>query len=132
MQGTQLINISQNLYFSQGADANRNYGFHWNEGGSSNDKCSDTYHGPEAWSEIETVHVRDYLLQRKGDWIFYNSIHSYSQLILLPWGWSNTLPDDYQELFTLAQKGGDALQAVHGKVYEVCVFTGPSSIILID
>jgi len=106
------------IFGCKGADANRNYGFHWNEGGSSNDKCSDTYHGPEAWSEIETVHVRDYLLQRKGDWIFYNSIHSYSQLILLPWGWSNTLPDDYQELFTLAQKGGDALQAVHGKVYE--------------
>merc|ERR1712107_698563 len=102
------------IFGCKGADANRNYGFHWNEGGSSNDKCSDTYHGPEAWSEIETVHVRDYLLQRKGDWIFYNSIHSYSQLILLPWGWSNTLPDDYQELFTLAQKGGDALHNQHG------------------
>ena len=58
-------------------------------------------------------------MQRQGDWIFYNSIHSYSQLVLLPWGYTNTLPDDYQELLALAQKGADALQAVHGKTYEV-------------
>jgi len=107
------------IFGCKGADANRNYGFHWNEGGSSNDKCSDTYHGPEAWSEIETVHVSNYILQRKGDWIFYNSIHSYSQLVLLPWGFTNDLPDDYQELKTLADKGADALKAVHGKTYEV-------------
>jgi len=103
----------------KGADANRNYGHHWNEGGSSNDKCSDTYHGPAAWSEIETVHVSNYILQRQSDWIFYNSIHSYSQLVLLPWGYTNDLPDDYQEMFTLAQKGADALTSVHGKTYEV-------------
>ena len=36
----------------QGVDANRNWGFHWNEGGSDNDKCSDTYHGPAAFSEV--------------------------------------------------------------------------------
>jgi len=107
------------IFGCKGVDANRNYGFHWNEGGSSNDKCSDTYHGPEAWSEIETVHVSNYLLNRTGDWIFYNSIHSYSQLVLLPWGYTNDLPDDYQQLKALADKGADALFAVHGKTYEV-------------
>ena len=55
----------------------------------------------------------------KSDWIFYNSIHSYSQLVLLPWGYTNDLPDDYQEMLTLAQKGADALFNVHGKTYEV-------------
>ena len=28
-------------------------------------RCSDTYHGPAAWSEIETVHVSNYILQRQ-------------------------------------------------------------------
>jgi len=107
------------IFGCKGVDANRNYGHHWNEGGSSNDKCSDTYHGPAAWSEIETVHVSNYILQRQSDWIFYNSIHSYSQLVLLPWGYTNDLPDDYQEMLTLAQKGADALFNVHGKTYEV-------------
>jgi len=102
----------------KGVDANRNWGYHWNEGGSSNDKCSDTYHGPEAWSEIENVNIRDYIAARKDKIVFYNSIHSYSQLILLPWGFTNTLPDDYEEMLELALKGSDALTAVHGKTYE--------------
>ena len=36
-----------------GTDANRNWGYHWNDGGSSNNGCSDTYHGSEAFSEVE-------------------------------------------------------------------------------
>ena len=103
----------------QGADANRNYGHHWNEGGSSNDRCSDTYHGPEAWSEVENVHVSNYIMTRQKDWIFYNSIHSYSQLVLLPWGYTNTLPDDYNEMLEIALRGEAALEAVHGKTYDV-------------
>eukprot|EP00090_Calanus_glacialis_P035855 TRINITY_DN6115_c0_g1_i1.p1 TRINITY_DN6115_c0_g1~~TRINITY_DN6115_c0_g1_i1.p1 ORF type:complete len:424 (-),score=112.63 TRINITY_DN6115_c0_g1_i1:138-1409(-) len=102
----------------KGVDANRNWGFHWNEGGSSNDKCSDTYHGPSAFSEVENVAVSNFLLTIKDSLIFYNSIHSYSQLILLPWGFQQTPPDDYEEMLALALKGGDALTAVHGETYE--------------
>ena len=47
-----------------GTDANRNFGHHWNTGGSSADKCFDTYHGPSAFSEPETAAVRDFLLAR--------------------------------------------------------------------
>jgi murein tripeptide amidase MpaA len=103
----------------KGVDANRNWGFHWNEGGSSSDKCSDTYHGPEAFSEPENVNVRNFIETRRGDWLFYNSIHSYSQLILLPWGYTNDLPEDYDQMYELFMKGSDALTAVHGKTYEV-------------
>jgi len=102
-----------------GVDANRNWGFHWNEGGSDNDKCSDTYHGPAAFSEPENVNVRDFINANKEQIVFYNSIHSYSQLILLPWGYTRDPPADYNELYALAMKGSDALTATHGKVYEV-------------
>jgi len=102
----------------KGVDANRNWGFHWNEGGSSNDKCSDTYHGPSAFSEVENVHVSKFIEARKEQLIFYNSIHSYSQLILLPWGYQSQTPDDYDTMYELALKGGDALHDVHGKTYE--------------
>ena len=108
----------------KGVDANRNWGFHWNEGGSSNDKCSDTYHGPSAFSEVENVAVSNFLLTVKDSLIFYNSIHSYSQLILLPWGFQQTPPDDYEEMLALALKGGDALTAVHGMTYEVFLDIG--------
>jgi len=106
------------IFGCKGVDANRNWGFHWNEGGSSNDKCSDTYHGPEAWSEIENVNVRDFIDARKDKFVFYNSIHSYSQLILLPWSYTSELADNYDYMYELAMKGSDALTAVHGKYYE--------------
>jgi len=102
----------------KGVDANRNWGYHWNEGGSSNDKCSDTYHGPSAWSEVENVAISNFILGIKQEIIFYNSIHSYSQLILLPWGFQSQTPDDYDQMYELALRGGDALTAVHGKTYE--------------
>ena len=104
---------------SKGVDANRNYGFHWNKGGSSADPCAQTYRGPKAWSEIETQNVRNYILKRKGEWIFYNSIHSYSQLIILPWSYTTSRPSNFNVLNEVADKGTKALKMVHGKTYKV-------------
>ena len=67
-------------------------------GGASNDKCFDTYHGPEAFSEVEAQAARDYILQLNGTIQYYNSQHSYSQLILLPWAWTSEPPDNSFEL----------------------------------
>ena len=44
---------SKNGGLCKGADANRNYGFHFDDGGSSDSACSDTYHGSKAFSEVE-------------------------------------------------------------------------------
>merc|ERR1712168_1257847 len=46
----------------KGVDPNRNWGFKWSLIGSSSNKCSNKYHGPSPFSEIEVVNVRDYLL----------------------------------------------------------------------
>ena len=94
----------------------RNWGFHWNTGGSSSNPCADTYMGSEAFSEVENRNVRDFLWANKDQIKFYNNIHSYrslqnclpvkdthghlfnSQLILLPWGWGYDLPDNIDDL----------------------------------
>jgi len=102
-----------------GTDANRNWGFHWNTGGSSSNPCADTYMGSEAFSEVENRNVRDFLLANKEQIKFYNNLHSYSQLILLPWGWGYDLPDNIDDLTRMANLGHDALKAVHNKEYEV-------------
>jgi len=107
------------ILLCKGVDANRNWGFHWNEGGSSGDKCSDTYHGPEAFSEVENRNVRDFILTIKDKLVFYNTLHSYSQLILLPWSYTDTPPDNYAELLEIATLGADSLHDTHGKTYEV-------------
>ena len=88
----------------KGTDANRNYGYHWNDGGSSNLGCSDTYMGPEAFSEVENRNVRDFILAHKDQIKFFNSIHSYSQLILLPWGFTTSNAPGYENLMNLATK----------------------------
>ena len=64
----------------------------FSETGSSNNKCSDTYHGPEAFSEIEAQNVRDYVLALEPVPVLAQCLHSYSQLFLWPFGYENGGP----------------------------------------
>jgi len=103
----------------QGTDANRNWDFHWSETGASGDSCSQTYYGPEPFSEVETRNVRDFVSAHKDQIKFYQTLHSYSQLILMPWGYTTSHAPGYDAMFDLGNRGNDALFAVHGKFYEV-------------
>ncbi|WP_189154151.1 M14 family zinc carboxypeptidase [Lentzea pudingi] len=87
---------------SRGVDLNRNAGSHWGEVGSSTSKCSETYRGPRADSEVEVQALES--LWRKlyrdtrapGDTAAASadttgavvSMHSYGDYVLFPWGWS--------------------------------------------
>jgi hypothetical protein len=92
-----------------GVDTNRNWAFHWNEGGASGDTCSETYRGtsrsshsfaiaivivttgsrtrlhlggaagPKSFSEPEVTALADYI-SAQGNVKGYADIHSYSQL----------------------------------------------------
>jgi len=110
---------SGGLFHCFGCDPNRNWGFKWGTGGSSSNPCSDTYMGSEAFSEVENRNMRDFLMANKDQIKFYNNIHSYSQLVLLPWGWTIEQPDNYDDLFRMANIGNDALNGVHGTSFEV-------------
>merc|ERR1712059_245094 len=93
--------------------------FHGGEAGSSGSSCSETYHGPEAFSEVEARNVRDWVAARSDNIKFYQTLHSYSQLILMPWGYTTTHAPEYAAMLALANDGYDALHAVHNKYYEV-------------
>lgn len=69
----------------RGVDLNRNYGYKFNTGGSSSRPSSDTYHGGSAFSEPETQAIRDFIKSRPNLKIMM-SYHSFSNLILYPWG----------------------------------------------
>jgi len=78
---------------SFGVDLNRNYGHQWgfDNSGSSPTPTSETYRGPAAWSEPETVNNRDFIASlgsRLGVWL---SNHTYGKLWLWPWGYTSTL-----------------------------------------
>ena len=36
------------------------------------------------------------------------------QMVLLPWGWTQAKPDNYDDIYSLAMAGVEALTAVHG------------------
>lgn len=66
---------------------NRNFGFHWNEGGSSSVGCSDTFHGGAAFSEIESQNVRDAILGVASQAQVYLTFHAYGQYWLTPYAY---------------------------------------------
>lgn len=70
----------------RGVDLNRNYDFLWSSGiGTSSSPCSDVFKGPGAFSEPETRNVR-WLLDTYTNIECFIDVHSYSELVLYPWG----------------------------------------------
>ena len=63
--------------------------------------------------------VRDFVLERKDQIKFFNTIHSYSQLVLLPWGNSYDDAPGIDKMQAMADKANEALFAVHGTQFDV-------------
>jgi len=78
-------NRRKNQDGTYGVDLNRNYAKGFGGDGSSSSPSSDTYHGPEAFSEPETKSVRDWVRARKKATVLL-SFHTFSELILWPFG----------------------------------------------
>lgn len=79
---------------NDGVDINRNYGHQWgfDNLGSSGTPTSATYRGPSAFSEPETQVQRDIVVALQPKTGF--SFHTYSDLLLHPWGYATTAPPD--------------------------------------
>jgi len=103
---------------SWGVDLNRNSDFKWGSLGASSNPCAETYHGPSPSSEPEVQAIQNYVLsifpdQRgpadsdpapadaMGTFI---TLHSYSQLVLWPWGWTSNPAPNRTALRTLGRK----------------------------
>jgi murein tripeptide amidase MpaA len=70
----------------KGVDLNRNYDFLWDSGiGTSTNSVTEIYRGKEASSEPETKNVL-HLINKYQNISCVLDIHSYSELILYPWG----------------------------------------------
>ncbi|WP_181776465.1 M14 family zinc carboxypeptidase [Amycolatopsis pittospori] len=88
--GHDIVLSAENLRMWRGnsrrVDLNRNYDFLFDSGiGTSPDPASDVYRGPHAFSEPETRNVR-WLLDAFPHITAVLDLHSYSELILYPWG----------------------------------------------
>jgi carboxypeptidase T len=72
---------------SYGVDLNRNYGYQWGGPGSSGYTWDETYRGTAAFSEPETDAIRDWIVAHPVCTEIV-SYHSYSELVLYPWGYT--------------------------------------------
>jgi len=112
-------NYCQYYQSSRGADLNRNFAFQWSApGGASQFECDDTYRGilPASEPETQAIQAYDRLLfpDQRGTQAsdaapitatgVFIDLHSYGDLILWPWGYTdNRAPNDLQ-LGWLGQK----------------------------
>ncbi|OQC36064.1 MAG: Zinc carboxypeptidase precursor [Acidobacteria bacterium ADurb.Bin051] len=104
---------------SRGADLNRNFEFKWGCcGGSSTNPCDDTYRGAAPASEPETMAIQAYMRtifpDQRGPLPsdpapadatgLYIDLHSYSELVLWPWGYTYSAAPNGTALQTLGRK----------------------------
>lgn len=105
---------------SFGVDLNRNWPYEWGGPGSSGNPNSETYRGTAPASEPETQVVRDFFLAHP-EIIAHIDFHSYSQLILFPFGYEDDPPDppepDHTRLVNLGAGMADAILATTGEPY---------------
>lgn len=101
-----------------GADLNRNFAYLWGGAGSSSSQCSETYRGASAASEPETRAIQNYMSSIFDDHNgsapeqpvaddasgLYIDIHSYSELVLWPWGHTTVAAPNGTQLQTLGRK----------------------------
>jgi carboxypeptidase T len=90
-------NRSHNRDGSYGVDLNRNYGYMWGTGGASRDGDSDVYMGPQPFSEPETQVIKNFI-ESKTNVTELLSFHTFSELVLYPWGYSYDPVADQRDL----------------------------------
>ncbi|XP_028650716.1 carboxypeptidase A1-like [Erpetoichthys calabaricus] len=99
-----------------GVDPNRNWQIGFGGPGTSTNPCDETYCGPFAHSESEVRSIADFILFH-GNFKAMITIHSYSQMLMFPNGYTSTPVPNKEELHTLAKSAVDALASVYGTTY---------------
>lgn len=89
------------------------------ENGASSNECDDIYAGPVPFSESETSALRDFVLANASRIKLYLTFHSWGQYLLYPWGYTSSLPSDWQELDDLAVQVDNAIASLAGTRYTI-------------
>lgn len=110
---------TQYSIFCYGADPNRNWPYQWMTGGASNQPCSDTYGGPAPLSEPSTLSTSNFIRSIGRNLEAYISLHSYSQMLLLPYGHTTAHLDNYDELMLIGRQAIQDLSRRYGTQYVV-------------
>lgn len=102
-----------------GVDLNRNFGIMFGTTGVDHNCDSLIYPGESAFSEPETANIRDLFHSLYHRVVAYVSIHSYSQMVLVPWGYTEYVsrPTNHLELDRVTKLITQAMSTRHGQQY---------------
>ncbi|XP_020039394.2 carboxypeptidase A1 [Castor canadensis] len=100
-----------------GVDPNRNWDAGFGESGASDNPCSETYRGKSPNSEVEVKSIVDFV-KGHGNIKTFISIHSYSQLLLYPYGYTSQPAPDQKELDQVAKSAVKALASLYGTQFD--------------
>ncbi|XP_072274757.1 carboxypeptidase O-like [Pyxicephalus adspersus] len=110
-----------------GVDLNRNFDAKWGDKAGASLNCEDiTYCGPSVASELETKGLVSLIERLKSNVLVYLTIHSYSQLVLLPYGYTNQPSENHDEMEKVAKEAVAKMRLVHGSDYHA----GSTAVIL--
>jgi carboxypeptidase T len=111
-------NMRDNGNGTFGVDINRNYGYMWGYDnlGSSPNTGAEVYRGEAPFSEPESRAVRG--LFEQNDFMAMVSYHSYSQVILYPWGYTEVPSDEDAVLSAIGNEMSRLMEPVNGRYYE--------------
>lgn len=99
-----------------GVDLNRNWSVAWGGTGSSPYPPDENYRGAAPFSEPETIALRDFL-EGEPRAVAMLDVHSYSQLVLYPWGFDTADAPDDALYSDLGRDIADAMVLPYGTSY---------------
>jgi len=112
-------NRRKNSGGSFGVDLNRNWDDHWGGSGSSGVPTSETYRGTGPFSEPESLLISQFInsYNQQNNIMAGIDFHSYSQLVLRPYGWTTANSPDNTALKIIGDGISFEIQRNSGKRY---------------
>lgn len=108
-----------------GVDLNRNWDFQYGVGASDN-PCSEVYKGPNAFSELETMALKDEMtaVAETSDLRLVLAVHSYGQALLYPYGFTSDPAPNTNNMIAAGKAFARAARRVNNTWYQVISSSG--------
>ncbi|QIX00652.1 hypothetical protein AMS68_006169 [Peltaster fructicola] len=112
-----------NVRFCQGLDLDHSFGYEWDGDATAGNACSESYAGEQPFQATEAKQLAQWAknqTENSVEFVSFIDLHSYSQQILYPYGYScDRTPPGLEDLEELAFGLEKAIRVSHGHQYEV-------------